>query len=467
LPDNSVEKKHRFKRGKVSLARITAFEILFRVETEGAFAAPLLDARSGRLSQQDKRLVYELTLGVLRKKIYLDWIIKHFSTRFPKDQEVLTALRLGLYQLLFMTGITKYAAVNESVLLVEKYGKKSAKAQVNAILRRAIEEEVTLNFPDEVEEISVLESFPRWLLERWIEAYSFERAVEIAKALNLRQQTAFRVTAKGLRKGFTPPPDTFSHPEVADSFVAKDVSSLLKPAEEGLIYFQEPASQFVGKLASNFEAENILDLCAAPGGKTTLIADIFSKSSENDRMRAESNTEPENKAEAWVRKAKIYAGDYYFQRLKLLKENFLRQDKEPPLLCLYDAEKGLPFKDESFDLIIVDAPCSGTGTIRSNPELRYRIRPESILELSGKQRKILSNASKLLRKGGHLIYSVCSLEPEEGEDVISQFLIENKEFKLVLPKVPAKYICKERLIRTFPDRDKMDGFFAAIMQRII
>ena len=166
-----------------------------------------------------------------------------------------------------------------------------------------------------------------------------------------------------------------------------------------------------------------------------------------------------------MQSAKFFAGDLHFSRLKFLKENCLRQNIDFVNIVNYDAENSLPFADGSFDAVLIDAPCSGTGTIRHNPEIRYFLEPKDFEELSGKQLRILENASKLVKRGGTLIYSTCSLEPEENESVIENFLKTGNEFEKTAPNVPAQFLTGRGFARTFPSSDNMDGFFISSLVR--
>jgi 16S rRNA (cytosine967-C5)-methyltransferase len=188
-----------------------------------------------------------------------------------------------------------------------------------------------------------------------------------------------------------------------------------------------------------------LDVCAAPGSKTTQINFEFNN----------SNSEFKD----------FVAGDRYFHRLKVLRKTCEKVGAENIEIVAYDAEKDLPFANESFDVVLVDAPCSGSGTIRHNPEIRYFLQREDFAELSVKQLKILVNASKVVKTGGRLIYSTCSLEREENEAVCESFLSVHTHFKKILPGVPEKFLTDEGYARTFPQRDNADGFFIAAFEK--
>jgi 16S rRNA (cytosine967-C5)-methyltransferase len=316
---------------------------------------------------------------------------------------------------------------------VQMAKKTSAKGFVNAVLRRFTRENVELEFPDETEKISVETSHPRWLIEKWIGDFGQEETARLAQANNETPTQSFRFTAKtteAIRKSL----------ESEDGSI--DKKYLRELAENGKIYFQDEGSQIIGNAVELKENERFLDVCAAPGSKATQIA--------NHKLRITNL---------------IVAGDLYWQRVKVLQENCKNQGVANVNILQYDAENALPFADESFDVVLIDAPCSGTGTIRHNPEIRYFLEKKDFEELSVKQLKILNNASKLIKSGGRIIYSTCSLEKEENEEVCGKFLSENADFNLADPNVSSRFLTPEGFARTFPQRDKMDGFFIAVFEK--
>ena len=438
----------------ISPARFAAFEILQKIEKEKAFSSVLLPLYEENLSDKDRALCHELTLGVLRKQIFLDRIIKKISAKKTEklDAAVLISLRLGLYQLLFLDKIPVYSAINESVNLVKKAKKSSAAGFVNAILRRAEREKnFDFEYVDRVEEISIETSHPRWLVEKWVEQFGFEKTENLARANNEMPNLAFRPTAKTsietqklLNRGEEKTLCVFEKSEFVENCfrVARMDENIRNLAEKSEIYFQDEASQIVAEAVKLKENEKFLDVSAAPGSKTTQIAARQTKF-----------------------KNQTIAGDLYSHRIRILRQNCERQGVDFVNVVQYDAEKSLPFAEGVFDVVLLDAPCTGTGTIRHNPEIRYFLKKEDFKELSDKQLKILHNASKLVKPGGKLIYSTCSLEPEENEAVIEQFLSGNKNFSKRKPEVHERFITAQDFARTFPARDNMDGFFIASLER--
>ena len=429
----------------ISPARFAAFEILTQIEKEKAFSSAILPFYEENLAQKDRALCHELTLGVLRRQIYLDRIIEKLTNKKIEkfDLAVVLALRLGLYQLLFLDKIPDYSAINESVNLVQKAKKTSAKGLVNAVLRRVLREKIELDFTDEVERVSVKTSHPRWLVETWIRQFGFEETEKLALVNNETPKSAFRFTGNFHHRD-TETQSLFEKSKFVEGcFIAEKIdSNLLDLAGKGKIYFQDEASQMVASIVELKENQNFLDVCASPGSKTTQIA---------TRKSQIANL--------------IVAGDLHFQRVKFLRENCRKQGVDFVQIVQYDAETSLPFAENAFEWILVDAPCTGTGTIRHNPEIRYFLREKDFAELSRKQLEILKNASKLVKSGGKLIYSTCSLEREENESVVEKFLEENAEFKKIKPELAERFLTRDNFARTFPQRDGMDGFFIALFEK--
>ena len=325
--------------------------------------------------------------------------------------------------------------------------KTSAKGFVNAILRKISRGKIELKFADEIEKVSVETSHPRWLIERWAKQFGFEKSENIAHANNQTPNLVFRLTGKSdentLKILSKVGLDFTKSKEVPTAFrVLKPNEILFAFAQEGKIYFQEESSQLVGEVVNLSENEKFLDVCCAPGSKFSQI--INHSSNKNLTI----------------------GGDLYQHRLRVVSEILEKTEIKNANLLAYNALNSLPFADESFDVVLVDAPCSGTGTIRHNPEIRYFLTENDFAELPAKQLKILENASKIVKSGGRLIYSTCSLEREENEAVCEKFLSQTSEFKKILPEMPERFLTEEGYARTFPDRDKMDGFFISVFQKL-
>jgi 16S rRNA (cytosine967-C5)-methyltransferase len=422
---------------EISPARLAAFKILKQVET-GAFSSILLAAEEPYLQPADRALCHELVLGVLRRQLRLDKILEHFSKRSIEslDQGVRIALRLGLYQLRYLSRIPGSAAVNESVSLVRAARLSSATAFVNAVLRRAIREaeyDPVAEISDRLERIAIQTSHPVWLFDRWATAFGLDEAESFANANNVQPPTAFRVVANRTDQAevLSKLSGAVESSKIVDgAWRVSGATSLLRDlSATGKIYLQDEASQLAAYELEVKPAERVLDLCAAPGGKTTLIADRSGDS------------------------ALIVAADKSSARIATVVNTMHLHELKSIKPVILDAVEPLPFAAGSFDKVLVDAPCSGTGTLRRNPEIRWRLTPVDIVRLAEQQKQILRRAVEMVNPGGRLVYSTCSVEPEENEEVIEEVLTNDERFQLLKTK------------RTWPHREGCDGFFISIFQR--
>lgn len=429
----------------IAPARLAAFEILLKIDKEHAFSSVLLPAYEESLSEKDQALCHELVLGTLRRQMYLDRVMSVLSKEKKLDIVVRIALRLGLYQLLFLDRVPDHAAINESVELVKRAKKFSASGFVNAILRRVTRQETLLEFADDIDRLSIETSHPRWLLERWISQFGEDEAAEIAYANNEIPTVAFRRTCKS--NSIQEQLAQFPISEFVEGCMLTDrISPELRILDErGLIYFQDEASQMVAHSVEVKPGGKILDLCAAPGSKTTAIA-LRSKGTSKDIL--------------------VCAADVSGPRTAFLKQNCNDQGCDNVEVLQFDAVCELPFAAAAFDTVLVDAPCSGTGTIRHNPEIRYHLTPDVFDGFSSKQLAVLQNASNLVNVGGQLIYSTCSFEREEDEAVCAAFLSGRNDFVVEGANVPGRFRGVDLFARTFPHRDGMDGFFIAAFRRV-
>jgi len=441
---------------KVSPARLAAFSILRRVEEEGAFASVLLSQGLEALSGIDRALTHELTLGVLRWRLLLDSYLAHYSQRSLErvDLPVLIALRLGLYQLRFLSRVPAPAAINEAVELVRIARLASADKFVNAVLRRALREpdfDPLAKLEDPLQKLAIETSHPRWLVERWANAFSLEHTIAFLRANNEPAPVSFRLAGRepasaeeSILEALTNAGGSLSPSKVVSGAwrIIGATGTLHKLADEGQVYIQDEASQLVAHLVAPQALERILDVCAAPGSKTTHLATLTS-----DR-------------------AAIIAGDIHVHRLRTVIQAVRLQGLSSINCIAFDGVHLLPFKKESFDRVLVDAPCTGTGTLRRNPEIRWRIRPEDIADLSARQGQILANAAEMVRPGGRLVYSTCSVETEENEAVIRGFLRDQPGFSCLL--VPLAALPQsEYAIRMWPNLHGTDGFFIAVFERTL
>jgi 16S rRNA (cytosine967-C5)-methyltransferase len=408
------------------------------------------------LTPLDRAFLTELTYGIIRWRGRLDWFIRHFS-KIPFERielEILRILRLGLYQILFLTKTPVSAAVNESVELAKQIHRRGGGGFVNALLRSILRQKEGIPYPDMNEDpvlyLSVVQSHPFWLVRRWVEEMGVEQALKVCTInnkmapLTLRANT-LKINREDLiqklkEKGL----NAFSTSCSEEGMVIRDPppTSELPFLKEGLFIIQDEASQLVTFILDPKPGERILDACAAPGGKATHMA---------QRMK--------NQGE-------IYALDLNKEKLNLVEEGCRRLGIKIVKTIKGDASHPLPIPEGlKFDRILADVPCSGFGTLRRNPDLKWRRNEEDIRRLNQLQFSILRNLSGYVKEGGILVYSTCTVFHEENEDVVEKFLDEYAEFRLdriaeVLPEKCHSFI-KNGYFKTFPQKDEMDGFFVA------
>jgi 16S rRNA (cytosine967-C5)-methyltransferase len=463
-----VKQKSRDSQPAVSPARAAAFDILLRVERESSYATELLHSRTyARLTVTDHSLAMELVMGVLRWRSLLDSEIARSSAQplIKLDLEILTALRLAVYQLRRLSRIPARAAINESVELVKRARKRSAAPFVNAVLRKVVAGSSTIPQTSlsviegaSAETLAAGTAHPLWLVERWIEAYGFEAALRFCQysqsipltAIRLRHPEAERqLRAEGIELAA----GVFL--SAARRVLRGDISHTAA-FRSGLCAIQDEGSQLVTALVGH--GANVLDCCAAPGGKTAAIAD----------------RNPD---------ANIVAVELHPHRAFLLQRLLYAPDSIPGAgtnksrVIAADA-RHLPFA-RKFDRVLADVPCSGTGTLARNPEIKWRLTPADLVDLHGRQLAILRSTMARVATGGRLIYSSCSLEREENEDVIDQALTEDKSFHIVdcraelerlqqegdLIWPDASALARGSYLRTLPGVHPCDGFFAAILEK--
>jgi 16S rRNA (cytosine967-C5)-methyltransferase len=439
--------------------RREAFRILRRVEDAGAFASVLLEGGAARLKDpREVGLLTEIVLGVLRRRAPLDHAIAQAARRPLEglDGEVLTAIRIGAYALLFLDRVPDFAAVDTAVSLVKEAGRAKAAGFANGVLRKLARERSALLPPPpaagDVAALALFRSHPVWWTRRVVDLFGWDRADLLLAANNEPAATALapwpaagssstlaeRLAADGVEVE----PCRF----VPDALrVVSGVPQRTEPFRAGAFWIQDEASQLAVSLFGAAVGPLVLDACAAPGGKTLALA---ARTREGGL---------------------VVAADRHARRLSRLTQNVRRLRAENIVTVACDMSKPAPMT-RPFDEVLVDAPCSGTGTLRRHPEIRWRLTPDALPVLAKRQREILSGAADLVRPGGRLVYSVCSVEPEEGEDVIEAFLADRPEFTREDPRRSLEVGARSKVgddfaLRTSPLDDGMDGFFAALLTR--
>ncbi|MGA7381083.1 MAG: 16S rRNA (cytosine(967)-C(5))-methyltransferase RsmB [Terriglobales bacterium] len=441
----------------ISPARAAAFDVLLRVDQQDAYASELLHTSDyAKLSPPDHGLATELVMGVLRWRSLLDHrIAQQSSLKLSKlDPQVLTSLRMAAYQLLYLDRVPQHAAVYESVELVKRARKRSAVPFVNAVLRKfagqAAGQPAPIGEAATPQELASSSAHPLWLVERWTQAFGLPVARQICSYDQEIPATSVSI------------PDPSTIRELESQSVKLVPGNLLTSAHrvicgdltrtrafrEGRVAIQDEASQLVALLVG--KGSRILDCCAAPGGKTRLLA--------------ERNPE-----------ASIVAVELHPHRARLLRKLVPATNVQVITgdIC------ALP-TTEFYHRVLVDVPCSGTGTLAHNPEIKWRLKPEDLLDLQTRQLTILQSAMRRVAAGGRLVYATCSLEPEENQTVVDSVLSADSSFRLVDSREQLQQLRSQGdlawsdinsltsgpYLRTTPGVHPCDGFFAATLQKI-
>lgn len=438
-------------QASVSPARRCAFAVIRRVFERGAFADRALQSEAKGLGPRDRALATALAYGTVQRRATLDYVASQLMSGPLErlDPPILAALRLGLFQLVFLDGVAPHAAVNESVELAKVRHHGGANL-VNAVLRRAVNEGRGL-----VEALddrtpghaAVLHSIPTWLAERWWQELGEERARALMRHANVPAESALRANALlATREQVMARLDVAARPAprlpeglVLDAPFDAHASELF---EQGMITPQSRGSMLVARVVAPEPGERVLDLCAAPGGKTTHLAALMGDEGEIvavERHPGRAAALERTCARTAARSVRVEVGDGAERR-----------------------------RDGAYDRVLVDPPCSGLGTLQSRPDLRWRASPESIPELAVLQGRMLAAAGAATARGGTLVYSVCTISRQESEQVIERFLDEHPEFAADdLQREYPEWLhpgCASHL-QLLPDRDGTDGFFIARLHR--
>jgi len=441
--------------------RHLAVDILNKIQTGQAFASPLIDETLDNYSLSgtpDGRLLTHLTYGVLRLRGHLDWILaKLCRGNYEKlDEGIKNVLRLGIYQIKFSDRLPDFAVVNEAVKIA-KIINPDKSALVNAVLRNYLRRGQKISFPSEkqniAEYIAAFHSHPLWLVKKWIKIFGPEETESLCKANNELPTLTLRVNTLKISReemlgklteaGFAPQITEFSPDGIVLNTSANPVQKT-DFFDAGFLRIQDEAAQLISCLVDPESTKSILDACAGAGGKATHLAAILKN------------------------KGRIVAIDRNPERISELKQETARMGMNIIEAQTIDLSVDLPdsFK-ENFDCVLVDAPCSGLGTLRRNPEIKWRTNEKHLLNFAGAQKTILQNAFRAVKQGGRLIYCTCSLGPEESENIMDDFLRRNADFSLCPPASSAcqPFIDRRGFFHTYPHKHHMDGFFGAIIKR--
>ncbi len=429
----------------IDKTREIALKILYKIDKEKAYSNIALNEEikenRKKLEEKDIGLISEIVYGVTTWRLTIDEIIKKYSKIKIKKISpwILNILRMGIYQIIFLDKIPKSAAVNESVNLAKRYGHSSSSNFVNAILRKVEKSDYKEFFQidDNIEKISKTTSMPIWIIEELLKNNNIETVEQICKNSNLKPKITIRINnlktnKKEIEQKLKGKNIEYKETEYEDFLILEKIKNVenLDLFKEGLFTIQDISAGQTAKILNPQKGEYILDACAAPGGKTTYMAEIM----ENE--------------------GQILAWDIYEHRTKLIEENAKRLGIEIIKTEVKDASIYNEKLKEKFDKILLDVPCLGIGVIKRKPDIKWQRNIEDIKKITNIQVKILENCSRYLKKGGELVYSTCSILKQENENTIFNFLKENDTFDIV----------ENSMTNILPDNEK-DGFFICKLKK--
>lgn len=456
---------------KVENPRQAALEILYRVEQEGAYANIALNKKlnDSRMDKKDRGLTTELTYGTLRQQINLDWVLSKFISRSLSSLTpwIRNILRMSLYQIMNMDKIPDSAAVNEGVNLAKKFGHKGTVSFVNGVLRNILRNIENLEYPSmdkgPAEHISIKYSHPLWMVKSWIKDYGIEDTIRICQANNQVPANTIRVntirTSKGklLEQLINQGIDCKEGKWAEEALEISNFSSIqgIEGFAEGLFQVQDESSMLIAHIVNPQENFKVLDTCGAPGGKTTHLAQLMKNTGE------------------------IFCVDIHEHKLDLVHGSCRRLGITNVKLIQKDARELHEEFEGQMDCVLVDAPCSGLGILRRKPDIRWRKEEVKIKELQKLQKEIITSAAKCVKPGGVLVYSTCTITHEENQQVIIDFLQDNRGFitedlSQYLPKgllmklendVERNAEIKKGWLQLLPHLHGSDGFFMARIRR--
>lgn len=441
-------------------ARQLAFFALREVH-KGAYADVALDRvlQKASLNDNDRRLMTELVYGSVRRQRTLDALIDQLATKKSHKQppDLRTILHLGLYQLRYQAKIPTSAAVNTTVGLAKENGFKGLSGFVNGLLRHyarlAEKENDPLQLPEEpLKRLGILHSFPDWIVEVWAQQFGVSQTEELCKWMN--QTPTIDIRINPLKTSLEEVETAFksvgvlSQPFVGIPQALRLIGSTgsiqkLPGFKEGWWTVQDASAQLVGHLLDPQPGEIIVDACAAPGGKTTHIAELMGDS------------------------GKIWACDRTSSRLRKLQENVYRLGLKSVETIIADS-RNLSLLENSVDRVLLDVPCSGLGTLHRHADARWRQTPTSVAELSQLQQELLSRVATLVKNGGVLVYATCTLHPQENENIIEAFITANRNWKIEYPSLEmlgTSYNTSQGYLKVLPHQNNMDGFFMTCLRK--
>jgi len=446
----------------IDLVRETALKILYDINEKGAYTNISVNKylSDAELRNVDRNFVTELVYGTVRWKLTIDWIIGQFSNiKLEKlSPWILNIMRLGVYQLLFTDKVPQSAACNESVKLSKKYGHSASSGYVNAVLRNIARNRDKISYPERAENIlkylSVKYSHPEWMINEWIKLFGEEFTESLLQKNNETPLMTVRAnTLKTSREELSSILREAGY-EVDDGRYAHEALVIRNPAsvtrieafQKGYFQVQDESSMLVGNILDPKPGELVMDVCSAPGGKATHIAQLM------------GNT------------GTVIARDIHPHKIKLIEDAAKRLSINCIKAEVFDAAKLDERYIKKADRVLVDAPCTGLGIIRRKPDIKWERHESDSDEITKLQRTILDISSEYVKPGGVLVYSTCTIMPEENQDIVYEFINRKKDFELqditeLLPSGLSKTDSSKGFIQLYPNVDGVDGFFIARIVR--
>ncbi len=462
--NGNSQKNHEYEKNLYEDARSCAVKILCRCERSDSYLEKLIDAelKNDTLNDFDKALLNEIAHGVIRWMRRLDWFLNGFYRgNYEKClPEVRNAMRVALYQILFLNKIPYSAAVNEAVEFIKRIHGERHAGVVNGLLRTIIRTLDALVWPtreiDEVNYLGIVQSHPNWMVKRWINRFGFEETIKLCEENNKRPVMSIRVnnlkiSTEDFEKYLSEKNLFFRKGNyIANFFTAKTMSKIHTDEffRQGFFSIQDESAGLVSLLVDPKKDELILDVCAAPGGKSSHISELMGNA------------------------GKIIAVEKYLSRAEVMKKNFERLGVNNVKIIHDDIIEPRSKELKEFligkaDKILVDVPCSGLGVLSKKPDIKWKRELEDIHKLQNLQLEILESSLKYLKPEGVIIYSTCTIEPEENYEVVNSFLSKHPEFILENANkyVPEKLVNAEGCIELLPHVHNVDGAFSARLIR--
>ncbi len=440
-------------------SRQIALKVLMEVNRDGKYANISLkdNLRTVDLSARDVAFVAQLVYGALERQLTLDYFLNKFTTLKKANPWIINILRLGAYQILYLDRVPDSAAVNEAVNLCKKNGLFALSGLVNGVLRNIVRSKESLRLPDSslsrTENMSLLYSYPLWLTEKWIKDYGEQTAEHImqppsaGEGLSIRVNTLKSEPEKLIeefsKQGIHAEKGLYLREALRLRYTGDiEEDSLYK---NGYFTVQGESSMLVAHAVAPKPGQTVLDACSSPGGKAIHMAELMGN------------------------KGRVYAWDVHEHRIDLVRANIKRMGADPVIPGVMDASCYSPEFDEFFDCVLIDAPCSGLGIVHKKPDVKLKVTPDGLKELVSIQERILDACSKYVKPNGVLVYSTCTVNKDENQDMISNFLADHKEFykediALYLP-APLQDAAADGMIQLIPYLHNTDGFFIARLRK--